>query len=366
MLKRMFIMTAACVMTASIASAQMPANGTMPTADATNEESAPRVTVMEPVKDYGTIPKGDKLDWAFAIKNTGKSDLQIISATPGCGCTVADFDKVIKPGEIGKVTAHVDTTNFAGPIAKQVTVNTNDPSNPTTVLTIHAVVKPYVEAYPRGFVRYNLLKGQNGHDAVTLYSEEDEPFQIVKIESPEDWIKIDYKKIEDPKMIAPGVGRPGQNQYLVDISMLPNAKIGPLTERVHVVTNSKHQPDYYITISGVIRPAYRVDPAGVNFGEVSSNDNAATRLVTVHSNDPNPTAFAVKKVESDIPGVTAHVKPGAAPGDFDVTLQVSKDAKEGAMKGAVKIYTNDAGSPVVDVPVEGTVKSAASVSKSSK
>ena len=68
-------------------------------------EKAPRLTIVEPVKDYGTIAKGEKLDWSFLVKNTGDSDLQIIAAKPGCGCTVADFDKVIKPGETGKVTA---------------------------------------------------------------------------------------------------------------------------------------------------------------------------------------------------------------------------------------------------------------------
>ena len=62
-------------------------------------EKAPRLTIIEPVKDYGTVPKGEKLSWTFAIKNTGTSDLQIIAARPACGCTVADFDKVIKPGE---------------------------------------------------------------------------------------------------------------------------------------------------------------------------------------------------------------------------------------------------------------------------
>ena len=365
MLRKMSFMMAAIVVHASLAFAQMPATGTMPALDP-NDENAPRVTVLEPVKDYGTIPKGDKLDWAFVVKNSGKSDLQIISATPGCGCTVADFDKVIKPGQTGKVTAHVDTTNFAGPIAKQVTVNTNDPSNPTTVLTIHAVVKPYVEAYPRGYVRYNILKGQPGTDTVTLYSEEDEPFQIVKIESPEDWIKVDAKKIDNPKELAPGVGRSGQNQYKLNIQILPNAKVGPLTERVHVITNSKHQPDYYVTVSGVVRPAYRVDPAAVNFGEVTPVDTAATRVITVHSNDSSHMDhFAVKKVESSTPAVVADFKPSQAPGDYDVTLRIAKSAMPGDIKGDVKIYTTDPGTPVVSVGLGGTVKGTSSKSTSS-
>src|SRR3954447_25023503 len=46
------------------------------------EKAAPRLTIVEPVKDYGTIAKGEKLDWSFLIKNTGDTDLQIIAAKP--------------------------------------------------------------------------------------------------------------------------------------------------------------------------------------------------------------------------------------------------------------------------------------------
>jgi hypothetical protein len=320
---------------------------------------APRLTLVEPVKDFGTVPKGQKLDWSFQVKNTGDADLEIIAARPTCGCTVADFDKVIKPGQTGKVTAHVDTTNFAGPIAKAVTLETNDPSAPSAQITIHAVVKPYVEAYPAGFVRFNMLQGETEKQTVTLYSEEKDPFEIVKIESPAEWIKVQQTKNEGADVV-PNVGRPGQSQYRFDITVGgPEAKIGPLAEKIHVITNSKNQPDYYVSVTGVVRPSFRVEPTGVNFGEVAPSDSAATRTVTLRSNDAKtPEMFLVTKTESNVPGVTAEFKPTANKGEYEVTLQVAKSAKPGALDGIVKIYTSDKINPVVTVPVKGTVKSA--------
>jgi len=324
-------------------------------------EKAPRLTLVEAVKDYGTVPKGEKLEWAFVVKNTGNSDLQIISAKPGCGCTVADWDKVIKPGETGKVTAHVDTTNFAGPIAKGITIETNDPSNPTAQLTIHAIVKPYVEAYPAGFVRYNLLQGDAETQSVTLYSEEDEPFQVLKVDVPGDWVKVVPKKIEDQTQLVPNVGKAGQAQYRLDITVGgPEAKIGPLADKIHIVTNSKHQPEYFVSISGVIRPTFRVEPSGVNFGEVAPTDTAATRSVILRSNNLKaPEAFSVTKVESNTPLVVTSMKPTANKGEYEVTLQVAPTAKPGDIDGQVKIYTNDKINPVVTVPIRGTIKTAA-------
>lgn len=327
-------------------------------------EKAPRLTIVEPVKDYGTIPKGEKLDWSFVVKNTGDADLQIIAAKPGCGCTVADFDKVIKPGETGKVTAHVDTTAFAGPIAKSVTLETNDPTTPTSQLTIHAIVKPYVEAYPAGFVRFNLLQGDADSQVVTIYSEEDDPFQITNIETPapepgkDSWIKASFEKITNEGDLAPNVGRPGQNQYKVKITVGgPDARVGPLAEKIRIVTNSKHQPDYLVSIAGVIRPPFRVEPSALNFGEVTPADATATRMVILHSNNlKTPESFVVSKAESSSSAIVTSVKPTANKGEYEVDLQIAKDAKPGDLDGTVKIFTNDKVIPVVTVPMKATIK----------
>jgi hypothetical protein len=362
-------------LTASFATAQ---NKTAKKATDAAEEKAPRLTIVEPVKEYGEVAKGDKLDWSFAIKNTGTADLQIIAARPGCGCTVADFDKVIKPGETGKVTAHVDTTAFSGPIAKTVTLETNDPTSPSSTLTIHAVVKPYVEAYPAGFVRFNQLQGDVNTQSLTIYSEDEEPFEIRDVQvpvdpttgKPVDWIKVTTHKLEDADKVA-SIGRPGQNQYRVDITVGgPDAKIGPMADKIRLVTNSKHQPEYMVSVSGVIRPTYRVEPTALNFGEVAPTEAAATRSVLLHSNDlKTPETFVVTKVESDVPEITTAFKPLAQKGDYEVTLQVSKNAKPGDIDGTVKIYTTDKVNPVVTLPVKGTIKTpvvAPTASKSSK
>ncbi len=326
-------------------------------------EKAPRLTIVEPVKDYGTIPKGEKLDWSFVVKNTGDADLQIIAAKPGCGCTVADFDKVIKPGQTGKVTAHVDTTAFAGPIAKSVTLETNDPTTPTSQLTIHAIVKPYVEAFPAGFVRFNLLQGDAEAQTVTIYSEEDDPFQITSVEAPppepgkDAWIKASYEKITNESDLAPNVGKPGQAQYKVKITVGgPDARVGPIAEHVRIVTNSRHQPEYLVSVSGVVRPPFRVEPTVLNFGEVTPADVAATRMVMLHSNNmKTPESFVVSKAESSNAAVVTSVKPGANKGEYEVTLQIAKDAKPGDLDGTVKIFTNDKVIPVVTVPMRATI-----------
>ncbi len=318
---------------------------------------AQHLTVNAPVKDVGTVPKGEKIDWTFTVANTGSADLQILAAKPGCGCTVVDFDKVIRPGQSGKVIAHVDTSAFSGPIAKSVTLETNDPSSPTAQLTVRAVVKPYVEAHPAGFLRYNLLLGDAEKQSVILYSEEAEPFEIVSIASPADWIKVTRTRLKGAE-IVPNVGRAGQAQYRLDITVGgPDARIGPIAEKIHVTTNARHQPAYDLAVSGVIRPPYRVDPLRINFGDVAPGDAAAMRIIIVRSNNLKaPETFVVNQASTDVPGVTAMVSQAANKGEFQVTVRVGPPARPGPFEGAVRIVTNDPVNPVVTIPIKGVAK----------
>lgn len=349
----------AATMTATMFAADQKKSDT--TAAATADAKAPRLTLVEPLKDFGTVPKGQKIDWTFSVKNTGDKDLEIFSANPGCGCTVAEFDKIIKPGQVGKVVAHVDTTAFAGPISKQVTLQTNDPDTPSSQLTIHAVVKPYVDASPAGFVRYTMLQGDAKTQTITLYSEEETPFEITGVEVPGDWVKVTYSKITDAARRVQA-GRDGQNQFAVDVTVGgPTAPIGPLAQKITLLTNSKFQPTYPISVTGVIRPTYSVNPSVLNFGEVAPGEASAARTVVLFSNDKEaPTSFKVEKVESSTPGAfDAIVKPTERPGEYEVEVRLAKGAKAGALDGNLKIFTSDKINPVYSLPVKATVKAGA-------
>lgn len=321
-------------------------------------DKAPRLTLVDPLKDFGTVAKGQMLDWSFTVKNTGDADLQILSANPTCGCTVAEFDKVIKPGQTGKVSAHVDTTAFSGPISKAVTLSTNDPNTPSAQLSIHAVVRPYVEAFPAGFVRFNVLQGESATQSLKFYSEEEQPFEITRFEVPSENVKVNIRKIESAEERVEA-GRAGQNQYAVDFVYTGGAKVGPIAEKVKLFTNSKLQPEYNVSVTGVVRPTYSVIPTALNFGEVVVGDDASTREISVRSNNKTDTsAFKVTKVESTVPAVSAELAPSTTAGEYTVKLKVAKGAKAGDLDGAVKIYTSDKLNPVVTVPVKATVKAA--------
>jgi hypothetical protein len=317
----------------------------------------PKLVVAEPVKDFGTVPKGKMLDAAFVISNQGTADLQILSANPACGCTVAEFDRVIKPGQSGKVMAHVDTGQFMDAIAKGITLQTNDPKAPTYQLTVKAFVKSYVDAFPAGFVRYqNFLVGDTQTQTVKIHSADEAAFEITGVGALPPYLKVDFAKITDPSERAPG-GREGQNQFKVNVTLTgPDAPVGPLNDAIVLKTNSKNQPEYTLRVSGLVRPTYAVFPTVVNFGTVAAADAALELAVNSGLPADRAAGLQVTKVESSLPFLKTSVAPGKAAGQFSVSAQIDPAAPSGDFSGTLRIHTNDKIKPVTEIPVRGTIQ----------
>ena len=109
--------------------------------------AGPQITFEETAFEAGDTPAGAKLSHDFVVKNTGSADLEIKRVAPGCGCTVASFDKVVAPGQSGKITIEVTLyEEWAGrKINQSAVVETNDPEAQYTSLTISANLLPKIE-----------------------------------------------------------------------------------------------------------------------------------------------------------------------------------------------------------------------------
>jgi len=97
--------------------------------------------------NYGIIKEeGGKQECTFSFVNAGNDSLKLINVKPSCGCTTSDWTKTaIMPGKKGYVNATYDPMNRPGKFNKTITVNTNDPDQPTIILTIQGEVTPKVK-----------------------------------------------------------------------------------------------------------------------------------------------------------------------------------------------------------------------------
>ena len=85
----------------------------------------------------------------FKYQNTGKTPVKFKAVRPSCGCTTAQTQKdEVPPGANGEITATFNIGDRTGTQVKTVTVETDDPTNPSTVLTLTTIIPQQLEINP--------------------------------------------------------------------------------------------------------------------------------------------------------------------------------------------------------------------------
>ena len=101
----------------------------------------PTIYFTETQHDFGKVNEGDKVDYTFNFANKGTSTLTIKDIRTSCGCTAALLSEDnLAPGKEGTLKVELDTKNRSGKMSRTITINSNDPKDPTKVLTIYADV----------------------------------------------------------------------------------------------------------------------------------------------------------------------------------------------------------------------------------
>ena len=331
--------------------AKKPASTTTASAapKANEKVGTPKISIDPMVKDAGTVAKGERIESVFLVKNTGTMDLVISDARPSCGCTVASFDRTVKPGQSGKITASVDTKNFTGPITKTVSVVSNDPETPQVALTIKAVVKPYVEVAPQEFVRFSAIKGDVASQDLILFSSEKD-FQPTVADASQPYVKAQISPAADKEKLE---GKTGA-QYKLHVTLERSAPVGVLNAPIHVKTGVAKQPDLEVRVSGIVRDRISVTPASIVFGNFTPGKDVISRNVIFTNNKPGD-AVRVQKVDSTVSGISAEIVPMTEGVNYTIVLKSKTDLKKGEFSGTLKIYTSDKERPVVEVPMSGNV-----------
>ena len=90
----------------------------------------PQISFVTNTHDFGDVWHGESLSYSFKFKNTGNSDLLITSAESGCKCTMTKIpDKIVKPGDEGRIDVMFDPTGIIGFQNKVIKVVTNAQPN---------------------------------------------------------------------------------------------------------------------------------------------------------------------------------------------------------------------------------------------
>ena len=146
--------------------------------------AAPTITVEKPLHDFGTVTQGEKVDHLFTVKNKGDQPLTINQIRSSCGCTAATISaKTIPPGSSGEVRVTFDSSNFTDQVTKTIQLDSNDPRNPSAVLTMQGKILEIIAVAPRNLNLGSLKSGSRKEVLLTLENRGNRPFTVTSVTS---------------------------------------------------------------------------------------------------------------------------------------------------------------------------------------
>jgi uncharacterized protein DUF1573 len=309
----------------------------------------PKAVAVEPIKDAGTVSKGEKIVHDFVIRNDGDAVLEIMDVHPACGCTVAEYDKAIAPGQTGKVHTVLDTSTFSGAIVKGVSVYTNDPDTPQLELTVRAKVEPYIAVKP-GYARYITVQGepQEGNIVQTLWATDETPIDITGADSPWPFLKVTYREAKPEERVPDANGK----QWRIEMLLSNDARVGALADYVTIHTNHAKQKIVQIPVSGFVRPVIAVTPPVADFGTIEIKE-PLRKALNVRNFATEP--IKITGIEQNLKGIEAKLEPLEEGREYQVRLVLSPELRKGPFNGKLTLRTDSPKIPLLEVELKGTV-----------
>ncbi|MBI2619576.1 MAG: DUF1573 domain-containing protein [Ignavibacteriales bacterium] len=203
----------------------------------------PKLAVTDQEVNLGTVYNGGIVKAKVKLQNTGKETLKILGIRTSCGCTTVKHPKSeLAPGESDFVEVEFNSSGFRGKAVKYIGIETNDPANQYTSITLSADVKEELQPVNN----YSLIwfgdvpVGQRAEQMYALRNITKSRITIRGVTKADPELGIYF----DKKIVAPS------DSVVLKVSVTPE-KSGYANEVFFVETDSKNQPRVPVRVSFV-------------------------------------------------------------------------------------------------------------------
>ena len=310
--------------------------------------SPARARVGEAVREAGVVGIGEPAVHEFVIENAGGSPLEValVEASRGTAATVEPG--TIPPGAAGRVRVVVDTERVAGPLVLPTVVRTSDPDQPRLTLELRVEVRPFLLVHP-GHARYiTVQKAREGTIPQTVGTVDGAPFRVVGVESPWPHLRVAFREAR-PEERQPGWEG---SQWRVETTLAADAPVGPLSGDLVVVTDHPRQRRARVPVSGFVRPVFAVTPPAARLGDVDPARPGSLSLVVKNFAEEE---IALTGASTTVAGIRAEIEPVQPGRSWRLRLRIAADALPGAFAGVIRLSTDSAHTPAIEVPLGGRI-----------
>jgi Protein of unknown function (DUF1573) len=298
----------------------------------------PKIKFDQTVYDFGKTSQVERVSGTFRFQNVGDGVLKVGKPTASCGCTVAGVKPdVLQPGEKGELSFTLNLGRTRALLQKQITVDSNDPDSPKTLLTVKADYTPLYDVMPVSFF-FNLRKGETTNITAKVTRTDGKPFTVAKIKPTQTWIEA--KAELEPNSTNQSVR--------ITATLKPEGSPRYFSEFLNVFVDESEQPAFNVTFSGRLLGDLTMTPESLYWPITDPDKALTTRRIVVKSSLPDK--LEVKNVSSTLKDLNLE----AVPKEDGKTLElVAKliSIPDRTTNGVIRFETNVPSQPKVEVPV---------------
>ncbi len=298
----------------------------------------PKIKFDQTVYDFGKTSQVSQVSGTFKFQNVGDGVLKLGKPTTSCGCTVAGVKPdVLQPGEKGELNFTLTLGRVKATLHKQITVESNDPDNPRTVLMIKAEYTPLYDITPANFF-FTLRKGDATNVTARITRTDGKPFTLTQIKPTQKWIEA---KVEpDPS---------SSNQAVrISASLKPEGSPRYFTEFVNAFVEGSEAPAFSLTLSGRLLGDLTVTPESLYWPIVDQERALTTRRIVLRS--ALPERLEIKNLSSTLTNLTLEALPKEDGKTLELVAKLT-DIPSRTTNGVIRFESNIPSQPTVQVPV---------------
>ncbi len=162
---------------------------------ATSAIAGPNLLFDQPVYDFGKVAQGKNIEHVFTFRNTGDAPATISKVDSSCGCTVANVSsRVLPPGARGEIKATFNSSDFGGPVSKEVYVHSNDPRRGIITLTMKGIVTEDMVVTPGQVDLGALKKGVRKDAMIKLENSGSKTLRILSVKTASPVATVSWNK----------------------------------------------------------------------------------------------------------------------------------------------------------------------------
>jgi hypothetical protein len=196
--------------------------------------------------NFGTIYRGAVYERTVEFKNSGADTLVITNVEASCGCTGAMVSSNrIPPGGSGSLKIQFNSTNFTGVVHKTVTLVSNVPDAPRTLVEFTATIVDEIVLTPPSLWYKEAETGKPATLSITVRNGGADTLYLKGFRTTLETFTMNLPS----GPIAPG------GSFVLEATFTPKQPSAIVADRLFVETSNPRRADLAVPIYGNVKPA---------------------------------------------------------------------------------------------------------------